>query len=389
MPENSTKPRLLYIITQPEWGGAQRYIFDLAVSLKDKYDITVATGEVKNSRELLTRLEKENIKTMVFPYLVREIRPWKDLQAFFQIFLYIKLNNFDIVHLNSSKAGVIGAIAANILGVKKIIYTAHGWVFNEPLPKWKKKFYKWAEKFSAKHKTKIITLSGIDTEIGILENIAPAEKFIRIYHGIKDHELFDKDTARTALDKKFNLGLTPDTPLAGCVANFYKTKGLDYLIKAWQDVAQKIPHAKLIIIGEGDERKNIENIIKKFQLQKSVFIPGSLANAPKYLKAFDVFALSSVKEGFPYVILEAMQAKTPVVAANVGGIPEMIRHEQSGLLCPAANPDELAREIIKLLQNKKLGQNFADQAYRDLTKKFSFEQMVEKTAQLYSGNKKQ
>ncbi|MBU0648603.1 glycosyltransferase family 4 protein [Patescibacteria group bacterium] len=379
----ATKKKLLYLITQPEWGGAQRYIFDLAISLKDRYDITVATGEIKNSQELLDRLKKNEIKTHVFPHLVREVRPLKDLQAFLQIFIYIKLNNFDAVHLNSSKAGVIGAIAANILGVKKIIYTAHGWVFNEPLPAWKKKFYKWAEKLSARHTTKIITLSKSDTEIGILENIAPAEKFVHIYHGIKKTQFLEKKPARQEINKKLNLTFGPDDLMGGCAANFYKTKGLDFLIKAWKQVQKKIPQAKLIIIGQGKLKKSLQAQIQKFNLENSVFLPGALPDSQKYLKAFDVFVLSSVKEGFPYVILEAMQARVPIIATHVGGIPEMLENEKSGLLVTPADPAGLTKKIILLLQNKKLGQRLADQAFHDLNAKFNFTVMLEKTSNLY------
>ncbi len=107
--KNMDKPKLLYVITQPEWGGAQRYVFDLATSLKDEFDITVATGRIEDSKELLEKLESKNIKTHVFQNLVRKIRPWTDFQAFLEITLYLNSNKFDVIHLNSTKAGVIGS----------------------------------------------------------------------------------------------------------------------------------------------------------------------------------------------------------------------------------------------------------------------------------------
>ncbi|MDD4994903.1 MAG: glycosyltransferase family 4 protein [Patescibacteria group bacterium] len=388
MPPNSPKKKLLHLITQPTWGGAQRYIFDLASSLKDEFDITVASGplrqseseasEIKDGRELLDRLEAQGIKTRVFPHLIRAINPIRDLQAFIQIFVYLYANKFDTIHLNSSKAGVLGSIAANIQSVPKIIYTAHGWVFNEPMPTWKKRFYKWAERLSAKHKTKIVTLSRLETEIGVLERIAPAEKFVQIYHGVKPIEFLSSDQARDELK------IPRQIPVIGCIANFYETKGLEYIVKAWPQIIAAIPDAQLVIIGDGALRKKLESLIKKLNLDENIALAGSRPDASKYLKAFDVFALPSVKEGLPYVILEAMQAGVPIVATRVGGIPEMIEDGASGRLVPPADSAALATAIIKILQNKNLGESYAENARQTLTQKFSFERMIEQTRSLYN-----
>ena len=128
--------KILYLITQSEWGGAQRYIFDLATNLPlNRYEISVAAG---GNQKLHTKLDEKNIKSYKLKNLVREINPIKDLKAYFEIKRLLKEVKPDILHLNSSKAGIIGAIASKHAGVKKIIYTVHGFVFNEPMPSWKK-----------------------------------------------------------------------------------------------------------------------------------------------------------------------------------------------------------------------------------------------------------
>lgn len=377
------KPRLLYLVTQPEWGGAQRYVFDLATSLKDEFEITVATGRIEKSRELLDRLEKAGIKTHVFNNLVREIRLWTDFMAFLEIAMYLNQNNFDIVHCNSSKAGAIGALAANINNIKKIFYTAHGWVFNEPLPFWKKKIYKIIERFTSRSTTNIITLSKIDTEIAALEKIGPMEKFIQIYHGIRPEEIMPRETAVQEINSKFNLNLNIDDAIIGCVANFYKTKGLEYLIAAWQDIAEQVPGAKLIIFGNGQLRSKLESQIKKLKIENSVFLPGQLNQAQKYLKAFNIFVLPSVKEGLPYALLEAMAAKIPIIAARVGGIPEMIENNTGGILISPADPDEISASIIRLIKNPKTAERLASNAWQTFNEKFNFEKMVNQTRALY------
>lgn len=377
------KPKLLYIITQPEWGGAQRYIFDLAISLNDEFDITVATGRVENSRELINKLESESIKTHIFQNLVRQIRPWTDFQAFLEITLFLNSNKFDIVHLNSSKAGVIGSLCANLNNVKKIFYTAHGWVFNEPLPSWKKKFYKLAEKISAKPLTSIITLSKIDTEIGALEKISNPDKFIQIYHGVKSSEVLAREISISKINEKFSVNLTPDQKIIGTVTNFYKTKGLKYLITAWDNVIQKFPDSKLVIFGEGELRNKLEQQIKTRRLENSILLPGSLKNAAQYLKTLDIFVLPSVKEGLPYVILEAMQAKLPIIATAVGGIPEIIEDNINGLLINPADPAEISDSINKIINNPDLEKKLSKNAYQTVNQKFNFERMIEQTKNLY------
>lgn len=377
------KPKLLYVITQAEWGGAQRYVFDLATSLKEEFDITVATGRVEDSRELIDKLEAKNIKTHVFQNLIRKIRPWTDFQAFLEITLYLNSNKFDIIHLNSTKAGAIGSFCANLNNIKKIFYTTHGWVFNEPLPFWKKKFYKITERLSAKSTVNIITLSKLDSEIGALEKIAPADKFIQIYHGIEPSEILNRKESFKYINEKLDLNLRDDEIIIGSVANFYETKGLKYLITAWHDIIQKFPKAKLIIFGEGELRSKLEQQITKNQLQNSIILPGSQKNAQKYLKIFNIFILPSVKEGLPYAILEAMNAELPIIATRVGGIPEMIEDNTNGLLISPADPDEITDAVTKLLKNPSLAYQLSQKAKQSLNEKFNFKKMIEQTSQLY------
>lgn len=378
-----TKPRLLYIVTQPEWGGAQRYIFDLATSLNDEFDITVATGRIDNSKELVVKLESKGIKTHTFQNLVRQIRPWSDFMAFLEITLFLNSNKFDIVHLNSSKAGVIGSLCANLNSVKKIFYTAHGWVFNEPLPFWKKKFYKIAEKISAKSITSIITLSKIDTEIGILEKIAKPNKFIQIYHGIQSNEPLPHEIAISKINEDFSLNLKTNDRIIGTVANFYKTKGLKYLITAWSDIIKESPDAKLVIIGDGILKNKIQQQIKNNRLDNSILLLGKIVDAAKYLKILDIFILPSVKEGLPYVILEAMQAKLPIIATRVGGVPEIIENNVNGLLINPADSSEITDSIKRIINNPELRKNLSENAFRTLNEKFKLINMVNQTKNIY------
>jgi len=365
--------KILYLVTQSEWGGASRYVFDLATHFASDYKIAVAAG---GNDELFTKLSEKNIENYKLKNLVREINLIKDIKAYFEIKKLIRKIKPDILHLNSSKAGVIGAIAGRHTNVKKIIYTVHGFVFNEPMAGWQKQIYIWAEKFSAKYKDKLICVSEYDRQTGIINKITSENKLITINNGIEPIDFLSKAAARQKLN------LPQDEIIVGTIANFYLTKGLTYLITAAKKITKVMPNLIFRLIGFGRLENQLKADIKKLGLENKFFL-GKILNAKEYLLAFDIFVLPSVKEGFSYTILEAMQAGLPIVATRVGGIPEMIQDKINGLLVPPADSQALADAIIELLKNKNLAIQLGNQAKIDINQKFNLDKMVFATEKVY------
>ncbi len=412
------KKKILYIITQSDFGGAQRYVFDLATHFGADFDVMVAAGN-DGDGELFKRLEKSSIKASQLKYLKRAINPYHDLMAFFEIKRLIKKELPDIIHLNSTKAGILGSLAKKFQVSRlpkpgnggrarfklQIVYTAHGWVFNEPLGWLKKKIYLWLEKFTARYKNKIICVSEYDRQIAV-KNGFDAKKLITIHNGIDFENLrfLEKDIARKELFQKLSFKFPACQSLAmagrqassfkliGSIANLYPTKGIEYFVHAAHmlNTKYKIQNTKYIVIGEGAERDKLENMIKKYNLADKFFLIGHLKNASQYLKAFDIFVLPSVKEGFPYVILEALSASLPIIATKVGGIPEMIisssplfvKGGSGGILIEPKNPRQLAEKISHLLQNKEICHNLSINARLAVRENFSLEKMINKTKKL-------
>lgn len=373
--------KILYLVTQSEFGGAQRYIFDLVTNLSaNNYQIEVAAG---GNEELFFQLKEKNIKTYQLKNLVREINPVKDLLAYFEIKKFLKEIKPDILHLNSSKAGVIGAVAGKHCNIKKIIYTVHGFVFEEPLPIWKKLFYYWAEKFSAQYKDTLICVSEFDHQIGIQKKIAPEKKLITINNGISEINFLSKEMAKQKLFTSNQQLVTSNQPLVGTIAHFYPTKGLIYLVQAAKIVIERLPETTFAIIGDGQQRKLLQTKIKKLHLAKNFLLLGAKNQAWQYLPAFDIYVCCSVKEGFPFSILEAMAAGLPIVSTKVGGISEMIQNEKTGLLVEPAKPQNLAEAIIKILKNKNLAEKIGYQAQIEVKQKFSLTKMITETEKIY------
>jgi len=384
--------KILYLITQSDFGGAQAYVYNLATNINQEYDIVVAGGEQGYNGELYQKLNKKNIKYIYLKHLKRAINPWRDFLALLQIIKLIKSTKPDIIHLNSSKISILGSLAFAfirgfaICGIRihsriRIIYTVHGWVFNEP--ERSGLFYKYAEKFTACLKDKIICISDYDQQIALKEKIAPAKKLTTIHNGIKQINFLSKEQARQKLQQISNIQYPIPNIVIGTIANLYKTKGLKYLIQA---IKLLITEYKLsiatIIIGDGPEQKKLEKLIKQNNLTKNIILAGNIKNAASLLKAFNIYICSSVKEGLSYTIIEAMQAGLPIIATDVGGNPELIINNETGLLVNSKNPQPMAENIIKLINNSTLAKKLGEQA-KNNSLNFGLEKMVKKTEAIY------
>lgn len=382
-----SKLKLVYIVTQAEWGGAQRYIFDLATALKDGFEIIVATGAGGSSR-LLQKCQEASIRTHTFKNLVRKINPLKDFAAVRELTDFFVKESPDIIHLNSSKAGIIGSLACRKLQAKnyklkaKIVYTAHGWVFEEPLPLWRKQLYVLIERIACKIHHKVIVLSKADFDTAVKNKLCAPEKMTIIPHGIKQIDFSSREQAREDLAKRYTLYAKRSDLWIVTIANLYKTKGINYLIDAAALLKKDGLEPNFIIIGSGSMEVSYKLKTISYKLKSFHFV-GSIPDAARYLKAFDIFVLPSVKEGMPYALLEAMQAGLPIITTSVGAIPEMLENEMNGLIVPPTNSRILAEAIQRLLRNHDLRENLSQRVALEFQEKFSFEKMLGKTSQIY------
>ncbi len=369
--------KILYLITQSEWGGAQKYVYELATNLSSRgFDISVACGA---GGILIDKLQERNIKVFVLKNLVRPINPYRDLLAFFKISKLIKREKPDLVHTSSSKAEILGNLAARLAG-SKVIFTAHGFVFNEATG-FKRKILIWLERLAAKWADKIIAVSEFDRQNAINEKIMTAKKIITIHHGLnlEFFKNFKKDTVAI----RNRIGMPTNAPLVGTAANFYKTKGLKFLIEAAAIVIKKIPSARFLIAGDGELRPQLEKQIRNLGLQNKIFLIGFREDALEIIAALDVFALSSLKEGLPFVLLEAGAFGRPVAATQVGGVPEIVDHAKNGLLVPPADANSLAAAIFSLLSDKKTAEKFGSSLQKKIFSNFDFKKTLRETEAIY------
>lgn len=378
--------KILYIITKGNFGGAQRYVFNLATGLPssslsrgvlDK-DIAVAFGE---GEVLEQKLREKGIRTIRLENAQRNVNIFRDIKLFFELLKLFKKERPDIIHLNSSKVGLLGSLSARVAYILHpkpytLIFTAHGWAFNDNRPWWQKKILKIIQ-----WKTVILSHKTIAVSESVKKDFAnwpfTDKKIEVIYNGIETTNFLSKEKAREKLlpeeSKKFWIGT---------ISELHTNKGLDILILGATPILKNNPNLILVILGEGEERDSLSKLIKSRDLEKQVFLLGYVKDASHFLKAFDIFTLTSRTEGLPYVLLEAGLAGVPIIASRVGGIPEII--ENFGILVEKENTEELKQKLRGMIVTIEKSLEQAINLKKNCEQKFSLKRMMGQTFTLYN-----
>lgn len=377
--------KVLYIITKSNWGGAQRYVFDLATTLpKDTFDVAVAlggTGEKNAYRGVLDeKLRDAGVRTIFITAFMRNVsllQEWRTLRELLTLFTNEKP---DVVHLNSSKAGGLGALAARIAGVKHIIFTSHGLAWEEDRNIFIRLaigLVSWLT-FLLCHQ--VIVMSK-DNEHRARQLPFCRHKIRLIHNGIAPLTFKTREEARFQLST--SMRPPSDTVWIGAIGELTRNKGYAYLIRAAGILKRSGKEFFIYIIGAGEEETNLKKLIIEEQLETQVYLVGFVSQGWQLLKAFDIFVLASVKEGLPYVLLEAAQAGVANVGSSIPGIKDIIKDGTSGLLFKTKNPRDLAKKLEALIADRELRSRLAETAHSRAQEEFSIEQMVEKTTILY------
>lgn len=380
MPE---RKKILYVITKGNFGGAQRYVFDLATNLpKDKFETVVACGE---GEMLPNFLKEKNLRTIQIKKLVREINFFDEFKVCKELINLIRLEKPDVIHLNSSKIGGIGAVAAKIASwfekscKPKIIFTAHNWGFNDIGRSFFEKVFYYASHWV----TIILCHKVIAVSIKTKKDMAflpfVEEKIEVIYNGISNFSLLPKEEARENL-----FGPETKKTIIFSVSELHKNKGIDTALKALSLLPQETKE-KIIwyIAGSGEERENLEKFSDRLKIKNLIRFLGFVPDVKKFLHGADIFLLPSKNEAFPYVVLEAGFAKLPIIATSVGGISEIIHDMQNGILIHRNNPKEIAEAIMYLLDHSNKTKEFGREIKKTVTNFFTLGRMIEETIRVY------
>ena len=386
--------KVLILITKSNWGGAQRYVYDLAVNLpKSDYDIEVMAGS--NGR-LIDKLIEAGVKARGDLPVNRDINLFEDFKVFIKIFNIIRKIKPEVLHVNSSKIGGIGAFAGRLLGIKNIVFTAHGWSFNENrsfISKIIIKFFHWLTMVLS-HKTIAVS----ETLKNQVENWPfILHKIYVVHNGIDNQALFSKINARyelgkinTVFDKIIKANSPKNMVIVGSVGELHHIKGYEYAIKGIYNIILELKKTDTnkniiyAIFGEGETRVALEKMISEFKLENNVLLFGNIQNAFQYMRAFDIYLMPSLSEGLPYAILEAGIAQLPVIASAVGGIPEVIEDMKSGVLIQSKKSDEIQNALEFYIHHKKVQNDYAKSLNTRVLNDYSISKMIKGTIEVYN-----
>ncbi|MER0325909.1 glycosyltransferase family 4 protein [Vibrio vulnificus] len=359
--------KICYVITQGcEIGGAQIHVRDLSVYFNDKNRVCVIVGE---EGLLSEQLRERGVKCYIVPDLRREVNLYKDIRAIIKIRKLILQEEFDLISLHSTKAGVVGRIAAFSLP-SKVIFTAHGWSFANGISPFKQKVYSFVERLLAPLANKIITVSSQDKELALQKKVSNYNQQVVIHNGMPQ------------LEKTVVFSDATDICQLVMIARFSEQKDHETLFAALSNINDLNWHLELV--GKGRLMSHFKKRAEDLGIADRVTFSGQRSDVDMLLCKKDIFLLISKWEGFPRSILEAMRARLPVIASNVGGVSESVVDNYSGFLVERGDQVTLEIKLRALMANKDLRQQFGSIGYASYIDNFTFESMVRKTELVYS-----
>ncbi|ALF13828.1 glycosyltransferase family 4 protein [Lactiplantibacillus plantarum] len=358
--------RIVYVITQATWGGAQAHLYSLIKQqVKLNNTVTLVSGiEGRLSRQVQKELPQ--VKLVIIPYLVRQVSIINDFKAIKFLRKLLRQLKPDILHLHSSKAGMVGRIAAIGLSTK-VIFTVHGWGFTPGVAKKQQILIRVIEKILRPLTTCYICVSKFDYNLGVKNGIiTKRHPGLVIYNGVREVEGVNYDSFR----KSFVLTMA---------ARFNTQKRQDLLIQALKYIPEDMPIA-CHFLGEGPLIVKSKRLVKEFQLEEKVKFVGEVDNVQKYYQQSDGAILISDYEGLPISLVEALAQRLPIIASDVGGNEELVQH--NGFLVKN-DPQEIAEKIILLYESDEKDK-MQNNSYEKFKHDFTESEMLKQTQKCYS-----
>ncbi len=380
---STSRIKVLHPITRLIVGGAQENTLYTAQYLNQaRYEVQVLSGlQTGSEGSLFDEAVERGVHVTVLPELVREISFYKDYTAFKKISNLLKDEHFSIVHTHSSKAGILGRLAAQRSRTPIILHTVHGWSFHNQMHPGLRMMYILLEKLTYRYTDAMLFVSKKDIEQGISTKILKNENYYLVRSAIPLEKfnpgLFSKTVARR------NLGIPLDVPVLGNIGRFSTQKDPLSWIQVAALVHGALPECRFLMVGDGPLRSEVEEAINKTGITNRVILTGLRRDIPELLSAMDVFLITSLWEGLPRVILQALSMGLPVVSNHVDGIAEAVVDGEMGFLTKPGNFNILANHCIRLLQEPQLRQTFGAKGRLMVQQEFSLDRMITQIENIY------
>jgi glycosyltransferase involved in cell wall biosynthesis len=354
--ESRRKIRLCHVVRHAKIAGTEKHVHLLATGIdQSRFEVHVCTFE---HGELVRRLQDKGIGVTVIPKSHSVIH-------FIRLVRFFFTKRYDLVHCHS---GGYACVAARMAGIARVLYTKHGIGFTSEELQNRSPSRKMRDRIVDLCVARYITLTRYDNDmLGIARG-----RIVVIHNGI------DPDFGLTANPVRARAQM-----LVGTVGRLTRQKGIEFLIQAMPMIIERYRNAKLLIAGSGEEDSRLKDLVKRLGLEKKVEFLGYVDNPAAVIKSINVFVLPSLWEGFPYVLLEAMILKRPIVATDIFGVNEIIKQQISGILVQPRDPDNMAKAVVSLMSNSLMSRKMGEAAYRQVLSDFTLNKSISKTVKLY------
>lgn len=378
--------RVVHIITRLILGGAQENTLSTVEGLMAAggFEVSLVTGPPEGPEgQLVDRALAHGVDLVMMDELVRPVSPRRDAVALAELVAYLRRERPTIVHTHSAKAGILGRIAARVVGVPIIVHTIHGLPFHPTQSRWVYGTYVWMERLTARWCAKIISVADAMTAQALAAGIGRPEQFVTIRSGM-DVDAFVRAGERRAAVRA-ELGIGADEFVIGKVARLFELKGHEYLLAAMPEVAAAVPEARLLLVGDGLLRGTLEVEARRLGVAERVTFAGLVPpeRIPDLIGAMDVAVHCSLREGLARVLPQALIAGRPVISYDVDGAREVVLDGVTGRLLPPGEVVGLAEAIIELARDPALGRRMGEEGRRRFLDEFRTATMVGRITDLY------
>ena len=383
---------VIHVITRLDYGGsAVNTMLTVLGHDRARFEPLVVTGPPGRwdaqggqgaTDENVRSLEKEGIRSVLIPSLARSLSPLDDIRALWELIRLFRREEPVLVHTHTSKAGVLGRIAAWFARVPVVVHTPHGHVFYGHFGAFTSWCFLQVERTLGRVTDRIIALTESERNDHLDRLVGTIDQFAVVPSGIDLNRFSQARVNGRQVPEWF--GCPSDAIIVGSVGWLTDVKGHRFLLEAAKKVTQTRPDLHIVIVGSGDQHDALRQQATQLGLEASVHLLGHRDDIDVCLAGFDLFVLPSANEGMGRALVEAMAAGLPVVATNVGGIPALIDHEVNGLLVPVRDSDALADAIVRALKDAALRQRMGDAGFARVNERFTVERMVAETAGVYA-----
>lgn len=368
-----SRPRVLHFITNLGNGGTERQCVELLNRMdKNRFDVRLAV--LRREGPLLEQMLVRFPDLQDYP-LTAFYNP-NAARQFLRFRQYLKKERILILHAHDFYAGILGVVAARLTGVRVIAAQRHLKLSDRAV-------HEIGQRFTHKMAHRILVNSEAIRDFIVTQSNAPAEKIVVIRNGLNEVPNVTELREEQRASLRRELHLKDDAVIVGSVARLHPVKGHCHLLNAAARVLAEAPDTHFVLVGDGELRADVERQISELGIGNRIHLLGDRTDASQLVAGFDLALLSSLHEGLPNTVMEAMAVAVPVVATNVGGANELIKDYESGFLVPPAKPEAMAEQILFALNHRDQTELIGLRGRRSILSQFSMQGMVESTEKLY------